>query len=436
MGRELAIALRARVTWVAAALAALLVGHGFILAIDLFSASSRSALASTLQTGNGPLAGVVRPTLGGLGVAIVLLGPLIAARTLSIEKERRTFGPLCLAEGSILRVIVHKSAAALVACSLLLAIPIVLIASYRAAGGHVDLTESAVAVGGEGLRMLVVVGASMAGAAWTRTLAQAVTLGIALSLTSWAIDAADGFAALAWLGGASAWSIEHRLIPFGRGLVPVGSSLWLLVAAAIGFALAWVGGWFVGERWRKGVAGLAVVAGGALLLTAVGGIRRAYDATQEHRASLPPGVVEGLRAIPGPIELDVYLNRDDSRRRQIESDALQKLVLARPDVEIRMPLDQQAQPTEAERDDGYGRVVLRAGGNARETRSTSRRELITLLFEAAGRPVPDWSQPSYPGFPVVIEGPRRGCLAALAYVVVPLVFLVTGWRLSQRRAMR
>jgi len=44
--RELAIVLRARITWAAAALSALLVGHGFVLAVDLFSAGSRSALAT------------------------------------------------------------------------------------------------------------------------------------------------------------------------------------------------------------------------------------------------------------------------------------------------------------------------------------------------------------------------------------------------------
>jgi hypothetical protein len=147
-------------------------------------------------------------------------------------------------------------------------------------------------------------------------------------------------------------------------------------------------------------------------------------------------VVEGLRALPGPIELDVYLDRDDSRRRQIESDVLQKISLARPDVRIAMPLDERAQPGEGEREGGYGRVVLRAGGGVRETRSTSRREWVTLLFEAAGRAAPDWSQPSYPGFPVVIEGARRACLLAIAYVLVPLAFVVTGLRLSPRRAMR
>ena len=36
----------------------------------------------------------MRPTLGGLYLALSLLGPLVAARPLAVEKERRTFGAL------------------------------------------------------------------------------------------------------------------------------------------------------------------------------------------------------------------------------------------------------------------------------------------------------------------------------------------------------
>ena len=437
MRRELAIVLRARVTWVVAALSSLLVGHGFMLAVDLFSASSRSALATRLQAREmDPLAGVVRPTLGGLDLALVLLGPLVAAHSLSVEKERRTYGALCLAEGSSVRVIGLKSAAAGVATALLLGTPIVLLLAYRLVGGHIDIPETAVAFLGEILRMLVVIAASIAAAAWTRTLAQAVTTGIAISLTSWAIDAAEGFAALAWLGGASAWSIERRLLLFGRGLVPVGSLLWLLTAAGIGFGLACIGGSFVRDWRAKAIGGAAVLSLGALLMVGAGGLRRTYDWTEARRASLPPAAVEGLRTLPGPIELDVYLDRDDSRRRQIESDALQKLVLARPDITIRMPLDGEERPSEAARSDAYGRIVVRAREGVRETRSTSRREIVTLVFEAAGHPLPDWTQSTYPGHPAVIEGTPRTCLAMLAYLGMPITLLVIGLHLSQRRIAR
>src|SRR5207247_1597540 len=81
--------------------------------------------------------------------------------------------------------------------------------------------------------------------------------------------------------------------------------------------------------------------------------------------------------------------------------------LARPDLEVRMPTDEQADATEAGRDEGYGRVVVHAGGGTRETRSTSRREIVSLIFEAAGYQLPDWSPPEYPGYPLVVAVGRR-----------------------------
>ena len=89
MRRELAIALRARVTWLAAAAAALIVGHGLVLATDLYSAASRSALDNLLMRRElDPLAGIVRPTLGGAQLATTILAPVLAARLLEGVAER------------------------------------------------------------------------------------------------------------------------------------------------------------------------------------------------------------------------------------------------------------------------------------------------------------------------------------------------------------
>jgi hypothetical protein len=279
------------------------------------------------------------------------------------------------------------------------------------------------------------VGASIAAAAWTATLAQAATLAIAVALTSWAIDAAEGFAALAWLGGASAWSLEQKLAPFEKGILPVGPVLWLSIATIVAVTLAVVGTSFDRRPAVKWIKGLAVLVVGALLLSGTTGVRRAYDWTEERRASLPPAVVEGLRAIDRPIAIDVYLDRDDSRRHQLESDVLTKLILARPDVVVRTPLDSST-VTEAQRDADYGRLIVHAGEGERETRSTSRKEVVTLVFEAAGRPVPDWEQPAYPGFPIVLGGAARRSLVICAYLVVPVLLLVIGLYLSQRRTTR
>jgi len=183
MRRELTIALRAPVTWIVAALSALLVGHGFVLAVDLYSASSRSALLSHLQLREmDPLAGLVRPTLGGLDLAISILVPLAAVRALAIEKERRTFGALCLQVGSPLVTIWRKFAASLIAATPLLACPLLLWGAFIAAGGKLDAIESTIAWLGESLHLVLVVAIGMLAAAWTRTLAQAAVLALLLSL--------------------------------------------------------------------------------------------------------------------------------------------------------------------------------------------------------------------------------------------------------------
>jgi ABC-2 type transport system permease protein len=437
MLRELTIALRAPVTWVVAALAALLIGHGFVLAVDIFSAGSRSALLSQLQVREmDPLAGIVRPTLGGLSLAISVLVPLVAVRPLAAEKERRTFGALCLQLGSSRLVIWRKFVASLVATTPLLVCPLLLWTAFVVIGGKLDAIESGVALAGEILHLVLAVAVGTLAAAWTRTLAQAATLALVLSLSAWAIDASEGFAALAWLGGAASWSIEQRLAPFQRGVVSLGSLLWLSLAAVGALMLAFVGGQLrIATRRRVLQAGsIGLVA--LVALSGASSYRRAYDWSEARRQSLPPAAVAGLRAVRAPIVIELFLDRDDSRRRQVENDVLAKLQLARPDLVIRAPLDEDQTRAAAQRDQAYGRIVLRVGERLRETRSTSRREIITLLFDAAGLALPDWTQPRYAGYPAVIEGGKRKLLLFFAYLMLPGALLSTGLLLTRRRVMR
>jgi hypothetical protein len=434
LARELAIVLRARVTWLQAALAALLVGHGFVLALDLYSASSRSAGVQRLMAREfDPLLGIVRPTLGGLYLAISLLGPLVAARPLAVEKERGTFGALLLQTGAPMRLVVAKAEAAAVGVALQLIAPALLVAAWWAIGGHLGAAETLVAFLAYALYIGFVVAVAIAAAAWTDTLAQAATLALLVVAASWAIDASEGFAALAWLGRALDWSVTTHLGPMERGTLALGACLWMGVVALGALALAWVGVRVDVGRSRRLI--LVVVVLGATFAGGVAAhrVRRGFDATEDRRASLPPAAEHGLRQIPGRMSLEVYLDRDDARRQQLEADTLAKLRLARPDLEVMTPTDDQPDAAGPDRGEGYGRIVVHSGGRSRETYSTSRREIVTLLFEAAGRPLPDWSQREYPGYPLVVAGHRRTALAALAYLGIPFGLLGAGWLVPTSR---
>src|SRR4030095_14945336 len=180
-------------------------------------------------------------TLGGLYLAISLLGPLVAARPLAVEKERRTFGGLLLQVGAPGRVLAAKGGAALVGVALQLIAPVVLLAAWWSIGGHLGARETAVAFLAYALYLVVIVGVTSAAAAWTETLAQAATLALVVVVASWAIDASEGFAALAWLGRALDWSVTHHLGPMERGTLWFGGILWMGVVAFGALALAWVG---------------------------------------------------------------------------------------------------------------------------------------------------------------------------------------------------
>jgi hypothetical protein len=289
------------------------------------------------------------------------------------------------------------------------------------------LAETGVALLGYGLYAGLIAAMSLMAAAWTATLAQAATLSLLLVVTSWAIDASEGFAALAWLGRALAWSTTTQLSPMEHGTLAVGSCAWMVVVSAGALGAGWVGLRYDLSALARGlllVLVLVVTAAGCVVAQ---GMHRGFDLTETERASLPPAIVRGLRALPGGLVLDVWLDRDDARRQQLESDALAKLRLARPDLEMRAPTDRETAPTQGQREPGYGRIVLHVGAKIRETYSTSRRELVTLIIEAAGRPLPDFSQPEYRGHPLVVEGSRRSFLAAVAYVGAPAALLLLGW---------
>jgi hypothetical protein len=370
--------------------------------------------------------------LGGVQLAASLLIPLIAARGLSIERERHSYAALALAAGGTSRVVAAKTLAAAAAASLMLLPVLALLALFGALGGHVAAPETSVAVLGHWLYGLAIAAASVAAAAATRTFAQAAMLAIALTLGSWAIDAGEGFAALAWLARFEWTSVAERLHAFEEGLVSAGAFGWLISLAAGALAIAFSAARIasVAERAAQTLPLLALT---LVALWMFGNLRWAYDASEQQRVSLPPAVMKALRKLERPIRIEVWLDRDDGRRAQLERDTLAKLRLARPDLQLVTPLDGRDRPEEGVRDDAYGRILVRVGNATRQTRSTSRRELTTLLFEAAGQPLPGWSQAQYAGYPLVIERSARTLAAATAYALLPGILLVSGWFATQVR---
>ena len=148
--------------------------------------------------------------------------------------------------------------------------------------------------------------------------------------------------------------------------------------------------------------------------------RGGWDLSEAQHSSLPRSIALAVEALPSPLVLDIGLDRDDARRAQLEQDVVLRLELVRPDLVVRFPLDGAASSAGVRGGD-YGRILVQVGDRAVETFSTSRRELITLLFEAAQRPMPAWEYPPYAGHPQVLGGGARSAVAVVVYLLIPLL---------------
>ena len=88
LAKELWEALSGRALWVMLLILCPLVGYSFFQAVALYGeASSAAREAPALASGLSPLDGVLVPTFGALYVAVTLLFPFVAIRTLGREKE-------------------------------------------------------------------------------------------------------------------------------------------------------------------------------------------------------------------------------------------------------------------------------------------------------------------------------------------------------------
>src|SRR5262249_47943828 len=86
--KELREVLSGRALWTMLFILCPLVGYSFFQAVSLYSEASASARDSpVLASGLSPLDGVLVPSFGALYLAVTLLFPFVAIRTLGHEKE-------------------------------------------------------------------------------------------------------------------------------------------------------------------------------------------------------------------------------------------------------------------------------------------------------------------------------------------------------------
>ena len=429
LAKEVGELLSGRALWTMLLILCPLVGYSFFQAVALYSEASAAARGQPqLATSLSPLDGIVVPTFGALYVTVTLLFPFVAIRALGREKETGALKLLVQLPYQIRTLVTAKLAAISIAW-LIAVIPVATaLVLWLWFGGHLNPLETSNLLLGHFLYGLLIGAIALFAAAISDNSATAAIVTLAFTIGSWVLDFA-----LAGQSGALGWisrlSLTQALRTFEQGLLSASLVLGLCVAIT-GFATL-AGIWLhpgVSPGHKLTRTTLCVGLAGVLLAAATQ-LRKSIDVSEDKRNSFPAADQRALAELNKPVIITVHLAPEDPRYVDLQRNVLSKLERIVPNVTIRLVTAGQSVIGSAG-EVSYGEIEYSYGGHSANSRSTSHREALPLLYGLAGIPVPrPQLGEDYPGYPLVADG---WLALSWFFVALPLLIAVAWWWWNHR----
>jgi ABC-type transport system involved in multi-copper enzyme maturation permease subunit len=417
----------ARAFWLLLLFVGLLVGHGFITAVQLYAEMSGSGGPAALPQGLNSLDGVLVPTWGAYDLAATLLFPFVAIRLISAEKESGALKLLLQLSGSLLAKLTAKSIVLLCAWLISWLPGVMAIVLWRSYGGHLYGPETLNLLLGHLLRGLLSGALAIAFATLTDSAASAAIVTLAFTVGTWALDfIAAGRGGL--LQQLASYTPTATLRSFEQGLLRANAVAVMLVlsCAAIGLAVIWLntGRALKSRVWRSSLL-LLVTAG---VIWGAASLRRTWDVSENRRNSFSAADEATLRRVDQPLKITVFLSPEDPRLADFEQNVLRKLrrVLGKLDVQYaassRSGLFESAE-------DHYGEIWYELGGQKAVEPSTIEEVVLDQIYKLANLSSPDRSiEDGFSGYPLAAQ-PRYANL--FFYFLWPLLVIVSWWLLRR-----
>jgi plastocyanin/ABC-type transport system involved in multi-copper enzyme maturation permease subunit len=432
LGKELRELFVGRALWAMLLVEAPLVGFSFQQSVYLYSEASKSALRlPNLISGLSPLDGIVSPTFGAVYLLNTFLLPFVAIRLIAGETQHGGLTLLLQLPVSSGRLVLIKLVALAVGWTLALVPGLCALVFWLALGGHLNASEVAAVLLGHALYALVIVGVAFLAAAVTESSATAAIVALAVTLGSWALDFA-GSTQAGPIRAIAGLSLTTSLRTLEHGLVgtPQTLTLGLLGAALLALTAIWLP---TGSTRRRKMLGSAGVLGVAAAAIALAVLFPAYaDVSENRRSSFNPADERALRQMDQGLRVSVYLSPTDTRRHDLDRNVLSKLGRSVPNLVVDEPSTGTSGLFGGTPGEQYGKVVYEYQGRRAESRSTTQREILPLLYNLAGLQVQPDPVAAYRGFTLVADA--RG-LGWWFYALFPALCLA-GWWLNQRPPAR
>jgi len=422
--KELREVLSGRALWTMLFILCPLVGYSFFQAVSLYSEASASARDSpVLASGLSPLDGVLVPSFGALYLAVTLLFPFVAIRTLGHEKETGALRLLVQLPYRVPTLIAAKVAAISIAW-LISTIPLLsVLIIWVVLGGHLYAPETLNLIIGQLLYGLLVGSIALFAAAISESAATAAIIALAFTIGSWVLDfGLAGQTGLLEL--ISRLSLTQTLRTFEQGLLSLSLLLGIVtgICGFVGLSAVWL---HPGQPSKtKLIRSTTCVAIIAVVLALATQIRTSIDVSEDRRNSFPAADQRALAELREPLIITVHMAPEDPRYIDLRRNVLSKLQRVMPNVTVRLATTGQTMVGSTS-DASYGEIEYSYDGRLVTSRSTSHREALPLLYALAGKPIPTpIPGEDYPGYPLIASGE----LTLLWFFgALPLLIAITWW---------
>jgi ABC-2 type transport system permease protein len=423
--KELREVLSGRALWTMLLLLCPLVGYSFLQAVALYSEASTSARDSpVLASGLSPLDGVLVPSFGALYLAVTLLFPFVAIRTLGHEKETGALRLLVQLPYRVPTLIAAKMAAISIAW-LISIVPLLSVLSiWVVLGGHLYAPETLNLILGHLLYGLLIGSIALFAAAISESAATAAIIALAFTVGSWVLDfgLAGQPGLLEWI---SRLSLTQTLRSFEQGLLSL-SLLLGIIAGTSGFVTLSAVWLHPGQPPKtKLIRSTICVVITTVVLALVTQIRTSIDVSEDRRNSFPAADQRALAELREPLVIAVHMAPEDPRYIDLRRNVLSKLQRVMPNVTVRLVTTGQSMVGSTS-DEAYGEIEYSYAGQSATSRSTSHREALPLLYGLAGKPIPTpIPGEDYLGYPLIAGGELT---LVWFFGVLPLLIVIAWWR--------
>lgn len=392
------------------------IGYSFYSAVALYGNASVATLDNPLYaTGFEPVPGVFAPTFGGLFIVFSLFLPFLLIPQITQERRNNTLAVLLQIPFSWLEIVAAKFCAAVLFVLFALALTLPAVALWSAWGGHVPYGELVLLAAGYLFYGLFIASVSLFAASLFDDTARASIVAVIVIMASWLIDFGRDMNISPLVTAVSDWTVTRMAKLFEAGILSAQASAYFLLLS-LGFAACgyWLLRFDIRRKWRR-LAATAFIIMTALYFSSH--LHLNADLSESRRNSFPPPIAESLKKVPA-LEIDVYLEKTDSRFRDYQKSFLEKLFLVKPDAKVTMIKG-------AALKQNYGRFVYRVNDRGDATFSTGDEEIFSLIFRLAGvEPVREGELPSYVGYPLVTTSRSQSAVIWLYLAVIPALMLL------------